>query len=273
MTAEPSWLTADANVDEPSIARLYDYLLGGTHNLEIDRKLARKVLAAAPGVVLLMRENRKFLRRMVRHAVESGVDQFLDIGAGIPTRGSVHETAQSINPNVRIAYIDVDHVAIAHGAALLADNPNATSVLASFLDPKSVLDNSHITALIDLNRPVAVLILNLIHFFSDDKVLPALAEFRDRVAPGSLLAISTATGTNDLANAISDIYLEEYGDFAVRTREQILALFGDFELLEPGLVFPTQWRPERNKDVGAHPERYSSVVGVARKTASSGGQS
>ena len=263
MTTQPGWLTADANVDEPSIARLYDYLLGGTHNLEIDRVLARKVLKAAPGVVLLMRENRKFLRRMVRHAVESGVTQFLDIGSGIPTRGSVHETAQAIDPDVRIAYVDIDHVAVAHGRHLLADNPNATSVRASFLEPEAILGDPEITALIDFDRPVAVLVLNILHFFADDQAGPALAGYRDAMAPGSLLAISAGIGTSPLATAIGEVYQNDHQEFVVRDRDGVRALFGGYELVEPGLVFPPQWRPEGK--VGPNPERYSSLVGVGRK--------
>jgi O-methyltransferase involved in polyketide biosynthesis len=265
--ARPEWVTDDVDVERPSIARLYDYLLGGTHNLPPDRELGRKAIKAAPGIVLLIRENRKFLRRAVRYALEQGIDQFLDLGSGIPTRGSVHETAQAVNPDARVVYVDIDPTAVAHGRHLLAGNPNATSVQGDLLDPAGVVANPDIRELIDPSRPIALLVLSVLHFFPDERVRPALAAHREHLAPGSLFITSTATGEANAgsAAAVSDLYSQEFAAFELRSREQVGALFGDFTLVEPGIVFPTQWRPEQPEDVGETPERYSYLVGVGRK--------
>lgn len=265
MSATPDWVTTDTDTERPSIARFYDYLLGGTHHLEVDRELGRKAIRAAPGLILLIRENRKFLRRAVKHALDAGVDQFLDIGSGIPARGSIHETARKAGSRARVAYVDIDPVAVSHGTEILADDPDAVSVLGDVFEPAAILADPQVRALIDLDRPVMLLILNVIHFFPDEKVHPALAAYRSRLAPGSMLGLSVAMDGTSSAEAIDSLYRQEYEEFTLRSREQIEALFGDFELLEPGLVYPPQWRPEDPGRTLADPERYSSLVGVARK--------
>jgi SAM-dependent methyltransferase len=267
MAEASAWVTPEVDTERPSIARLYDYLLGGTHNLEPDRQLGRQAMRAAPGLVLLIRESRKFLRRSVRYSLEQGIDQFLDLGSGIPTRGSVHETVAPLNPAARIVYVDRDPVAVAHGNELLAGNPNAASVQANLLDPDEVLNTETVGSLLDFSRPVAVLALCVLQFFSDSEVLPALERYRERLAPGSLLIISTATdeGDDGSSDRVGTLYAQEFGDFALRSHDQMRALFGDFEMVEPGVTFPTQWHPDKPSDVGAHPERYTYLVGVGRK--------
>jgi SAM-dependent methyltransferase len=265
MSSSPEWVTADADTERPSIARFYDYLLGGTHHLEVDRELGRKAIRAAPGLILLMRENRKFLRRAVRCALDAGIDQFLDIGSGIPARGSIHETARKAGSRARVAYVDIDPVAVAQGKEILADDPDGVSVLGDVFEPAAILENPEVRALIDLDRPVVLLILNVIHFFPDAKVVPVLETYRSRLVSGSMLGLSVAMDGTTGAEAIDELYRQEYEGFTLRSREQIQALFGDFELLEPGVVYPPQWRPEDPGRTVANPERYSSLVGVARK--------
>ncbi|SHH24427.1 S-adenosyl methyltransferase [Jatrophihabitans endophyticus] len=267
MTESPAWVTPDVDTSQPSIARLYDYLLGGTHNLEKDRALGREAIKAAPGIIMLIRESRKFLQRAVRYALDQGVDQFLDLGSGIPTRGSVHETAQSLDPQAKVVYVDRDPTAVAHGQYLLSANPRATSVRGDLLDPDATLAQPGVGALLDLDRPVAMLLLSVLHFFGDDDVLPALAEYRRRLAPGSLLVVATATSEEQDGSAtrVQDVYSHEFATFELRSRDRVAALFGDYELAEPGIVFPTQWRPAKPSDVGADPTRYSYLVGVGCK--------
>ncbi|MFD0885746.1 SAM-dependent methyltransferase [Streptosporangium algeriense] len=264
MTETPSWVTPDVDTERPSIARLYDYLLGGTHHLEVDRRLGREAIKAAPGLVLLIRENRKFLRRAVRYALEQGVDQFLDIGSGIPTRGSIHETARKAGSDARVVYVDVDPVAVSHGRAILADDPRTTILRADFFQPDDILGNAEVVELIDFTRPVALLVLNMIHFFPDAKVRPALARYRDTLAPESLLMLSVATDDTTEAGAIDTLYQKEYTEFTLRSRAEITALFDGFEFVEPGVVYPPQWRPTDPDRVTRSPERYSSLVGVGR---------
>ncbi|MGW7579344.1 SAM-dependent methyltransferase [Streptomyces sp. NPDC054765] len=269
MTDAPSWVTPDVDTERPSIARLYDYLLGGRHHLEVDRELGRKAIRAAPGLVLLIRENRKFLRRAVRYALEQGIDQFLDIGSGIPARGSVHETVRKSGSSARVVSVDVDLVAVSHGRSILHDDPYATSVLADFFEPDALLADGEVSRLIDFRRPVALLVLNVIHFFPDSKVHPALGHYQRTLAPGSLLALSVATNGSDAAGAIDSLYQEEYSEFTLRSQEEIAALFTGFETVEPGVVYPPLWRPDNPETVTANPERYSSFVGVGRKSRSS----
>jgi O-methyltransferase involved in polyketide biosynthesis len=266
MTGTHTWVTDEVDADKPSIARQYDYLLGGRHNLPTDRELARKVLKAAPGIVVLIRENRKFLRRAVRYALDQGIDQFLDLGAGIPSRGSVHEIVYAVNPEARIVYVDRDPVAVATAWELLADTPNATSVRADVLDVDATLADPQLQCLIDFTRPVALLLMSVLQFFPDEQVLPALDAYRARLAPGSLLAITTATGEGDdgAASTVSGLYADEFTTFQLRTREQTAALFGDFDIVEPGVVFSPHWRPD-TPGTGSGGQHYSSLVGVARK--------
>ncbi|MFE2979039.1 SAM-dependent methyltransferase [Streptomyces sp. NPDC059258] len=267
MSANPSWVTEDVDADRPSIARLYDYLLGGTHNLESDRKVAREAMRAAPGLLKLVRENRDFLRRAVRDAVDAGIDQFLDLGSGIPTRGSVHQTAQAINPEARVVYVDIDPVAVGHGRELLADNAYATSVQGSLLDPRSILDSPEVRNVIDVDRPVALLFLSVLHFFPDAAVLPALEVYRDEVAPGSRLVFSVATDAeNDAAaDLVRGIYADTWTDCVMRSREEARSLLGDFEVLEPGVVFPVYWRTGISPDTPTDPVHHNYFVGVGQK--------
>lgn len=267
MTVNPSWVTEEVDTDRPSIARLYDYLLGGTHNLESDRKVAREAMRAAPGLLKLVRENRDFLRRAVRHAVDAGIDQFLDLGSGIPTRGSVHQTAQAINPEAKVVYVDIDPVAVGHGRELLADNPNATSVQGSLLEPGAVFDSPEVNALIDFDRPVALLFLSVLHFFPDEQVLPALETYRDKAAPGSHLVFSVATNAvnDDAANMVRGIYADAWTDCVMRSQEQASALLGDFDVVEPGVVFPVYWQTGTSLDTETAPVHHNYFVGVGRK--------
>ncbi|MCX4763961.1 SAM-dependent methyltransferase [Streptomyces sp. NBC_01275] len=267
MTADPSWITEEVDADQPSIARLYDYLLGGTHNVESDRKLAREAMRAAPGLLKLVRENRSFLRRAVRHAVDAGIDQFLDLGSGIPTRGSVHQTAQALNPEARVAYVDIDPVAVAHGRRLLADNDRATAVQGSLLEPEAVFDSPEIRSVIDFDRPVALLFLSVLHFFSDDKVLPALKVYRDKVAPGSHLVFSVATNAenDDAADMVRSIYADAWADCVMRSRDEAALLLGDFTVLPPGIVFPVYWESGIPLGTETNPVHHNYFVGVGRK--------
>ncbi|MFD0689914.1 SAM-dependent methyltransferase [Actinomadura fibrosa] len=247
----PGWAPDEADVERPSIARMYDYLLGGTRHTAADRAVAHAAVAAAPGIRLTLWENRKFIKRAVRYAVGRGVDQILDIGSGIPARGAVHEVARRTDPSVRVVYADTDPVAVERGAELLAGTPGCASVRGDLTEPGKVLALPEVASLLDLDRPVALLLVNVLHFVDPDLVGAALAEYRDRLAPGSLLAIThgTADGTGatdgaaDGAASLSDVYAGAYGHMTMRTRDEVTALFGDFTLVPPGVVDLPDWRP------------------------------
>lgn len=164
----PSWAPEGIDLDRPSASRVYDYFVGGMHNFEIDRTLARQIESFTPNVAETMRANRDLLRRCVRHLVDAGITQFLDLGSGIPTVGNVHEVAQARNPQARVVYVDIDPVAVAHSRAILDGNPHATVVQADVAEPDTILNDPLVREVLDFDRPIAVLLLGVLHFVPDE---------------------------------------------------------------------------------------------------------
>ncbi|MDT4986141.1 MAG: hypothetical protein QOI74_235 [Micromonosporaceae bacterium] len=251
-----------------SVARIYDYYLGGTHNFAVDREAARKAAEVMPDIALMARTNRDFLRRAVRFMVAAGVRQFLDIGSGIPTVGNVHEIAQSAAPDARVVYVDLDVVAAAHSRQILVGNDRADAIREDMRNPDAILNHPATVALLDRDRPVGVLMVSLLHFLTDDDD-PAgiVARFRDALAPGSYLALTHVVPFEAERVAglhrVYDTTTTPGGQ--TRTREQIERLFEGFELVEPGLVWLSLWRPDRATDVPHDPERIGMLAGVGRK--------
>ena len=170
----PRWAPDSVDIERPSAARMYDYYLGGSHNFLADRKLAEEYLRVLPEMPVIARAQRGVLHRAVRFMVESGIDQFLDLGSGMPTTGNVHEIAQTVNPAVRTVYVDVDPVAVAHGRALLRDDEGHTGVVhADLRDPGYVLAQPEVGELLDLSRPIGVLMIAVLHFVADGTTRPA----------------------------------------------------------------------------------------------------
>lgn len=182
----PAWAPQGIDISVPSVSRMYDFYLGGSHNFEVDREAARKAMEFLPGLPKIMQANRAFMRRAVRYAVDNGIDQFLDIGSGIPTFGNVHEVAQAANPGAKVAYVDHDPVAVAHSQAVLEGNDRAVIAAADLRRPKEILANPEITGLLDLDRPVALLLVAVLHFVEDaDDPRAAVAELRESLAPAA----------------------------------------------------------------------------------------
>jgi len=246
------WAVEGADLGHPSIARMYDFLMGGSRHAEADREVAHQAVEAAPRIKLTIWENRKALKRIVRYLVDQGVTQILDIGSGIPARGAVHSVAQSLNSEVKVVYVDIDPVAAARGAEILADNPNGASVQGDLTEPEEILALPEVAAMLDLTRPVALLFFNVLHFVDPVKVAASLAVYRDALAPGSYLAITHGTGDlNDGGDEISKVYASAYGFAHWRSAEELTELFGDFRLVEPGVVQLPDWRPEPSPLSGA----------------------
>lgn len=247
---------------------MYDYFLGGSHNFAVDREMAEQVLASIPDIKMTMRENRAFLRRVVSHLAGAGVRQFLDIGSGIPTAGNVHEVVGVLAADARVCYVDIDPVAIAHSKALLAGNPNADIVRGDVRSPAAILADPRVNKLIDFTLPVAVLLVSVLHFLPDSDDLPGIvARLRDAVPPGSYLAIAHGTSQSrpDEGAQLEQLYRRTTNPITSRGREQILALFEGFELVDPGVVWAPQWHPDSPEDVGEHAERSSVLVGLGHK--------
>ncbi|HEX2314392.1 MAG TPA: SAM-dependent methyltransferase [Thermomonospora sp.] len=232
----------------PNIARMYDYYLGGKDHFEADRRQAERAMAADPTLLTVIRENRAFLGRAVRYLAEQGIDQFLDIGTGLPTQQNVHQIAQAVNPDARVVYVDNDDQVVAHGRAILADSAVSAFVEADLCRPREILEHPETRRLLDFDRPVAVLVVATLHFVPDSAdPQGVMKELRDALAPGSHLALThaSADGMPELVARVVEVYKRTNRPGTPRTREQVTALFGDFELLDPGLVWAARWRPER----------------------------
>jgi len=265
VVAEPSWIPEGVDLTRPSASRVYDYYLGGFHNFGADREMAREAMADWPDLPLIMTSNRAFLRRAVTDLVRLGIRQFLDIGSGIPTVGNVHEVAQDLAPSARVVYVDNDPVAVAHSRAILAGNPNATATRGDLRRPDDVLADPAVTGLLDLSRPVALIMVAVLHFIGDrDAPGNALHAFRQALAPGSYLAISHATHElhpPELTAAHRALYRRTATPMTMRARTQVEALFEGFELIPPGVVLTEQWRPDPDADVD-DPQRAPVWAGV-----------
>ncbi|MEV3987727.1 SAM-dependent methyltransferase [Streptomyces sp. NPDC049837] len=266
----PAWAPPGIDISVPSVSRIYDYYLGGSHNFEVDREAARKAMEFMPGLPKIMQANRAFMRRAVRYAVGEGVTQFLDIGSGIPTFGNVHEVAQAASPEARVVYVDHDPVAVAHSAAVLEGNANAGVVAADLRKPQDILTAPETGALLDLDRPVALLLVAVLHFVQDtDEPHRALAELRDALAPGSLLVLTHASYEGvplpqERVSGTVGVYNDIRSPLVMRGRDEVARFFDGFELVEPGLVAMPEWRPENPIDQ-EDPYAFSGFAGVGRK--------
>ncbi|HEV2344806.1 MAG TPA: SAM-dependent methyltransferase [Actinocrinis sp.] len=242
----------EVNPNAPSPARIYDFLLGGSQNFEADREVARRAADTMPTLVGAIRANRAFLRRVVRHLAGTlGVDQFLDLGSGVPTVGNVHEIALAINPAAKVVYVDIDQVAVAHARHLLADLPSVTVILADLRRPETVLKHPLTERTLDLSRPVAVLMNAVLHFIPDDEHPERIvADYVAAAAPGSYVAISHAAP--DLTHAAEqEEMLDDYRrstrvPFINREPEQVTAWLDGLAIQPPGIVLVDQWHPDLN---------------------------
>jgi SAM-dependent methyltransferase len=265
----PQWAPQTIDIERPSVARMYDYYLGGSHNFAVDRAAAQQMIAAVPEAPLMAQANRAFLRRAVRLLIDAGIRQFLDIGSGIPTVGNVHEIAQQSAPDARVVYVDIDPVAVAHSREILAGNDFATAIQEDLRRPREILDHPEVRKLIDFAQPVAVMIVAVLHFVPDsDDPAGVMATIRDALAPGSYLTLSQASdegrSREERADA-EEIYRRTDNPLSVRNRAELARLFEGFTLLEPGVVWVPQWRPDP-PDAVDDADRAAFVGGMGRLT-------
>lgn len=268
---QPEWIPPSVDISVPSMARTYDYLLGGAHNFAVDRELAVQVERIMPDARSAARVNRAFLGRAVRHMIGQGITQFLDIGSGIPTVANVHEVAQAVDPGCRVVYVDKDPIAVAHSELMLAENDRAAVVHADMRDPRAILDHPETRGLLDFERPIGLLVLMMLHWVPDEAdPWGLMATYREALAPGSHLAITHVTA-DDQDEGLADVTDLIKGSRSAdqlneRSHERVLALFGDFELVEPGLVGCAAWRPGGPGDMSQTPAMNMVIYGgVGRK--------
>ncbi|MGF6883596.1 hypothetical protein ABIA39_006855 [Nocardia sp. GAS34] len=265
----PAWAPEGVDMTQASPARMYDALLGGSHNFEIDRKAAEMGKKLVPDLPRLALSNRAFLRRAVRYLSGAGIRQFLDIGSGIPTAGNVHEVAQQIDPRARVLYADIDPVAVTQAGTILIGNDFAAAVQADLRKPDELLDLAARSGLIDLSEPVGLLLVAVLHLVRDDEQPRELvARLRDAMPAGSYVAISHLTSAQrpeDAAGLEAQSANDSHTGIRFRDRAAITAMFDGWEMIEPGVVELPLWHPESDRDLHEAPGRSLGLAGVGRK--------
>jgi hypothetical protein len=244
---------------------MFDYALGGKDNYLADREASDVVKAALPTVLGAVRENRQFMRRAVRHLLSAGVRQFLDLGCGMPGRGNVHDLAHSADPSAAVVYVDNEPVVVTHYQALLPSSRVATALLADIRRPDDILDDTEVSELIDFSRPVGIVMTAVLHYLGDEEDPAGVVKaFMSAIPAGSHLVLSHyhPEGLTAVERTRTAEFAKAMGlTMAERGPDEIAALFGDLVLLEPGLVQPPEWHPDR-------PQREPTgwlLAGVARK--------
>ncbi|MGW5640551.1 SAM-dependent methyltransferase [Streptomyces sp. NPDC003832] len=265
----PAWAPRSIDISVPSVSRIYDYYLGGSHNFEVDREAARRAMDFMPGLPKISQANRAFMRRAVRYAAAEGVTQFLDIGSGIPTFGNVHEVARSASSEARVVYVDHDPVAVAHSQAVLEGDERTDVLAADLRKPREILASPQLERLIDPNRPVALLLVAILHFVEDaDDPYAAVAELRDAFAPGSLLILTHASYEGiplsaERAEGAMGVYKDIRNPLIMRSRDEIARFFEGYDMVEPGLVPMPHWRSDTAPE-DEDPWAFSGFAGVGR---------
>ncbi|GLZ07760.1 hypothetical protein Acsp03_52260 [Actinomadura sp. NBRC 104412] len=252
----------------PHVARIWNYWLGGKDNYEVDQQVGDEITRMLPTVPVLARASRQFLNRAVSHlAGEAGVRQFLDIGTGLPTVDNTHEVAQRLAPDARIVYVDNDPLVLTHAQAMLTSTEEGACdyIDADLRNPEYILENAART--LDFDRPVALMLMGILEFITDDEEAYRIVDHLvGALAPGSYLVMYD--GTNVIHGEASDRIVEVWNEsgnapLVLRSPEQIARFFKGLDILEPGLVPVSQWRPDPNPF--GEPEAVDAYGAVGRK--------
>jgi S-adenosyl methyltransferase len=268
--ADDGQVPSGLDVRRPNMARMYDYALGGKDNFAADRAAVEKLFQMSPENRDVPRANRRFLHRAVRFAVGQGIGQFLDLGAGLPSQGNVHEVARQARPDAHIIYVDNDPVVVTHAKALLPIDDSTTAVVQGDIrDAGKVFADPDVGRLIDFSRPVATLFVSVLHGIPDnDDPWGIVQAFASRMAPGSYLILSHLTRDGhpaDLVRQKEEVFAKSNTPFSYRSRADILRFFDGFELVEPGLTVVTRWRgDDLDEQMNAAGQWW--LGGVGRKT-------
>jgi hypothetical protein len=263
--SHPSDGGAEFDTSIANVARVYDYMLGGKDHFAADRELGDRLRADFPQSAWIARQNRQFLGRAVHYCAEQGLAQFLDLGSGLPTMDNVHEVARRTIPSSAVAYVDNDPVALAHARALLATSDGVAAIAGDLREPRKILADVGSAGLIDLRQPMVVLLVAVLHFITDEEdPWGIVAVFRDAMPAGSYLILSHATHDvqpEESARART-MYRSASSPLATRSYDEVAAFFAGLELVDPGLVFTTQWPSQGPVPSRQHPGIYA---GVGRK--------
>lgn len=260
-------VSPEIDPNRPSIARVYDYVIGGKQHFAIDREVSKALFAAVPEIGQLGRSGRTTLLRSVRWLVEeAGIDQIVDLGSGLPTVGNVHEIALASNPASRVVYVDNDAIVLAHARALLADHDNVTVIQADIRDVDEIFANPELLRLIDLARPFAVITSSILHHFEDGPALATAAALRAKLSPGSyLMSANFLDDDEPRAKELERAFLDGgLGTGRFRTWAELAEFFEGLEMVEPGLVYANDWRPD-SKTPSNSPVQTLYATGIGRK--------
>ncbi|MFD9072530.1 SAM-dependent methyltransferase [Streptomyces lasiicapitis] len=256
------------DVDTPSVARMYDWLLGGIDNYPADRDACQDLLRIAPSTKALALNNRAFLRRVVKVlAKEHGIRQFLDHGSGLPTRDNVHEVAQRVDHDARVVYVDNDPIVLAHGRTRLVENERTAIVQADMRDTSSIFSHPDVTRLIRRDKPTAALFVSVTHCLKDDEVQPMIEAVKQRLAPGSFLVVCQLVSEHEkVRDGVTSLMATATGGNWGRVREEddVRGYLHGLEIIEPGLCDVTDWRPDREVHPRQHVDDWVEWGGVGR---------
>jgi hypothetical protein len=257
-----------AGVGRPSKAHMYSYWLGGSHYEPVDRMRAERVLVCVPQLSYLARTHRGFLQRAVRHLVDLGVTQFLDLGSGLPTDGNVHEVAHDLDSRSHVVYVDTDAAVVAEGRRLLAGVSGTEFLHADLREPDRVLAAAEATGLLDLRRPAGVVMVDVLQHVPDsDDPDRLLAAYAAALCPGSHLAVSHSSADPDTLAGI-ELYGQLYGPsppMTLRHPMRVVEFLSDLDIVEPGVVPVPLWRPEPGADADRNPQHFSGCAALGRK--------
>jgi hypothetical protein len=262
LRARERWLALGVRIDIPHPARVYDYMLGGTDHFAADREMAQVGLRHMPEMRVSSRENRAFLVRAVRFLGDAGIRQFLDVGTGLPTSPCTHEVAREAASDARVAYVDNDPVVFRHAQARLADDTSIAVIPADLRDVDDVLARAG--SLLDFTKPVGLLLVAVLHNVRDgDDPAGIAARYMAALAPGSYVVISHSTDefAPDRTHAASAAATERGATWLPRPREEIARMFNGRDLVEPGLVLVSRWRPDA--EPGPDADQAWTYCGVA----------
>ena len=268
-SAEQESAPPGVNVNIPHSARIYDYWLGGKDNFAVDRQVADAIIAAIPQMRAMAAENRKFVHRVAQHLVEDeGIRQVLDVGTGIPTSPNLHEIAQKIAPETRVVYVDNDPIVLAHARALMisTDEGRSEYINADIRDPEALLAEPLLTGTLDLTKPVALTVIAILMLLEDSEdPWGKVHALMDALPSGSLLAVTHPTPdfNPDEVEVAVNAATRSNMVLVPRTKDEVARIFGDWEMLDPGLVPVMAWRPDG--DPPENPESAYYWAGVARK--------
>ncbi|MCB5905976.1 SAM-dependent methyltransferase [Streptomyces pinistramenti] len=270
MSQESKPLSGVVDVSIPSVARMYDYYLGGKDNYAVDREACGELDKVVPSTQVLAINNRRFLQRAVRWlAQEHGIRQFIDHGSGLPTQDNVHQVSQAVDPESRVVYVDNDPIVLAHGRALLEENHNTAVIQADMRDTDGIFSSAEVQRLIDLEQPVAALFVSVLHCITDEDDPGALIRrVADKLAPGSFLVVcqlvSEDKATRDFVTEFMRVSTQgQWG--RVRQEHELASYLDGLEILEPGLVEVSTWKPDGNIGPKQATMEWIEYGGVARK--------